>query len=340
MISCTVSEKILFVLCLQGVLLVAFVDHCLPLRCLTDNVEAVNEFFAQGRCEMHRNARGCDLHTHTTASDGSETSAQLVRLAAEAGLAAIAITDHDTVDGLSAALESGDRLGIEVLSGVELSVQVPRGNMHLLGYLIDRTSPALHQVLERVQSARARRNPQILAKLEELGLPVSQEEVESLAQGGQVGRPHIARAMVGRGYVRSAGEAFGRYLKQGASAYVPKSILSPEEGISAIRQAGGLAVLAHPISLGLSPSSPLEPLVGQWVEQGLEGIECYYTEHSREITSLCLDICAKYRLVATGGSDYHGRSKPAVHLGRGRGGLHVPYSCVVALRKRWARRSV
>jgi predicted metal-dependent phosphoesterase TrpH len=141
--------------------------------------------------------------------------------------------------------------------------------------------------------------------------------------------------MVNRGYVRSTHEAFAGYLKKGAPAYIPKSILSPERAITTIHKAGGLAVLAHPISLEFETPAHLDKLVAEWADQGLDGIECYYSMHSQELTRLSLSLCKKYDLVPTGGSDYHGKAKPKIKVGIGKGGLRVPYSCVEALMERW-----
>jgi predicted metal-dependent phosphoesterase TrpH len=279
----------------------------------------------------------CDLHTHTTASDGSDSPGRVVQFAAELGLAAVAVTDHDTVAGLPEAFEAGKDFGIEVLPGMELSVKIDHGTLHILGYLFDPDSSSLKGVLKRVQAARARRNPLILERLEKLGCPLSYGELEEISKGGQIGRPHIARAMLRRGYVRSIGEAFEHYLKKGGPAYVPKSILSSEEAITTIHEAGGLAVLAHPISLEFGTPEHLEELLAVWIDQGLDGIECYYSMHNREMIDLCLGLCKKYDLVSTGCSDYHGRAKPDIHIGTGTGGLRVPYSCVEALRERKAR---
>jgi len=276
----------------------------------------------------------CDLHTHTTASDGSDSPAEVIQLAVNSGLAAIAITDHDTVAGFPEALEASEKLGIELLPGVELSVQISHGTLHVLAYLFDPGSPELNEVLKEVQSARATRNPLILELLKNLGRPISWNELEEMSKGGQIGRPHIARAMVNRGYVKSTNEAFVRYLKKGAPAYVPKSILSPEKAINTIHKAGGLAVLAHPVSLEFGTPAHLDELVSEWTEQGLDGIECYYSMHNKELTNLSLSLCKKYDLISTGGSDYHGKAKPKIMVGRGTGGLRVPYSCVEALRER------
>ncbi len=281
----------------------------------------------------------CDLHTHTTASDGSDTARELVKLAADAGLRAIGVTDHDTVAGLKDAWQAGIEYGVEIIKGVELSVLHPCGNMHLLGYFVDEESPQLKEVLKRVQEARSRRNPKILEKLKGLGMEIDIDELEEMAQGGQIGRPHIARAMVKHGYVKSISDAFSYYLKNGGPAYVPKSILTPEDAIEAVHLSGALAVLAHPFSLNFRTGKQLEKWVAEWKEMGLDGIECYYSEHGKDLTELCLGLCKKYDLVVTGGSDYHGKAKPHIRLGKGRGNLCVPYKCVEELRKRYESRS-
>ena len=277
--------------------------------------------------------KGCDLHTHTIASDGSDTPTELIKKAAFAQLSAVAITDHDTVDGIPEGMEASNNYPIEVVPGIELSVMAPKGNMHVLGYFIDIKSPELLKVIKLVQEARSERNPKILNKLDGLGIHISEAELEDMAQGGQIGRPHIARALVEHGYVKSLSDAFEKYLKKGAAAYVPKSILTPQKAFEAIHQAKGVAVLAHPISLQVSPSE-LEHFITQWIPDGLDGMECYYSEHDDKTTQLCLSLAKKHGLVATGGSDYHGKAKPYIKLGVGKGNLHIPYKCVSDLKKR------
>jgi len=274
----------------------------------------------------------CDLHTHTTASDGSDTPEQLVLKAKKVGLSAIAVTDHDTVCGLEEAKKTARDAGIELVPGVELSINFHKGNMHMLGYYMDTADAGFQEILKRVQGARAERNPQILALLDNLGISISMDELETLSKGGQIGRPHIARAMVEKGYVKSVSEAFDKYLKRGARAYAPKSILSPEEAIQVLRDAKGIPVLAHPFSLLTSSEKELDTIVFELKEAGLMGIECYYSEHDRAFTSVCLGLAQKYQLVVTGGSDYHGKAKPHIMLGRGRGNLVIPYDCVEALK--------
>ncbi len=274
----------------------------------------------------------CDLHTHTVASDGSDSPYELISLAKDIGLSAIAITDHDTTDGILEGKEAAREVGLEFIPGVELSVNYPYGNMHILGYFIDIEIPRFKNVLKRVQQARANRNPRIIEKLNQLGFSITIEELEEISQGGQIGRPHFARLMVEKGIVRSVEEAFEYYLKKGAKAYAPKSILEPKEAIDVIKEAKGVPVLAHPFSLQIKEEKKLKDAIKVLKEQGLLGIECYYSEHDKTFTDLCLNIAKELDLIVTGGSDYHGKAKPKIKLGIGKGNLQIPYSCVEALK--------
>jgi predicted metal-dependent phosphoesterase TrpH len=194
-----------------------------------------------------------DLHTHSSYSDGSLSPRQLVQLAKKQRLRAIALTDHDTVAGVEEALAAGKEFGVEVVPGVEISAQYPPGTMHILGYYIHASNPELLGALKKLQQARAARNPKIIERLQALGLEITINEVLDLS-AGQVGRPHIARALVNKGYVSSIDEAFSRYLKKGAVAYAEKFRFPPAEAIGIIRRAGGIAVLAHPFTLGMKTS--------------------------------------------------------------------------------------
>jgi hypothetical protein len=275
-----------------------------------------------------------DLHTHTTASDGSHTPAELVALAAKAKLKAVAVTDHDTIDGLAEALAAGQGTGIEVVPGVEISVQGgPTGAMHMLGLWVDRESPVLTQGLARLQRARAERNPQILAKLNQLGIPLTMAEVEAQSGGGQVGRPHFAQAMIARGVVGDRGEAFARFLGAGKPAYMPKYRFEPRVGMEMIRAAGGLAVLAHPGVLRL-PLPELEDLLRRLIKDGLQGMEALYSEHDSATTRALVGLAARLGLVVSGGSDFHGAPKPDIILGLGWGDLRVPAGLLTALKQR------
>ncbi len=276
----------------------------------------------------------CDLHTHTIASDGSDTPTRLVQLAHAAGLAGISVTDHDTVSGIPEAMEAGRRLDVDVLPGVELSVIAPSGNMHILGYGMDTRSPDLLALLEEVQQARAGRNTRILALLRAAGCPLSLEEVERTAGGGQIGRPHFARVLVEKGYVSSTGEAFARFLRKGAVAYAPKAVITPGEAVRILHASGGAAVLAHPLTLNCPGPDDLDRIVADLASAGLDGMECHYSEHTPSFTRICLDIAERYGLIPTGGSDYHGAVKPSIALGRGKGDLCVPARCLAEIRKR------
>jgi len=267
-----------------------------------------------------------DLHTHTTASDGTLTPRELVSLAVEIGLSAIAITDHDTVGGVEEALSEGRKLGLEVIPGIEISAEFER-EMHILGYYIDYCSPILQESLQRLQEFRKRRNPQIVEKLRQLGFLITIEEVEREAGGEIIGRPHIAKALVRKGYVKSIQEAFEYYLSDGKPAYIKKEKLTPQEAIQTILTAGGLPVLAHPKYLALNQDR-LGKLIDQLVQWGLKGIEVYYSAHSVGETRRYLALAKKYELLVSGGSDFHGINKPDIRLGRGFGNLNISYDLV------------
>jgi len=277
-----------------------------------------------------------DLHVHSTASDGSLTPEAVVALAKERGLAALALTDHDTIDGLDAALAAGARLEIEVIPGIEISARYPGGggSMHILGYFIHPRHPGLDDQLAILQQARADRNPQIIAKLNKLGISITMDDVRAASGGGQIGRPHIARALVAAGYIAHVQQAFDRFLKSGGAAYVPKFRFPPDQAIALIRDAGGLAVLAHPFTLGVGESPALKKLVGELKALGLSGLEVFYPEHSPGQQTFYLQLCREFGLVPTGGSDFHGDNKEGSDLGRGPQSPHLTYDLVEQLKAR------
>ncbi|MGI6668556.1 MAG: PHP domain-containing protein [Acetivibrionales bacterium] len=271
-----------------------------------------------------------DLHVHTTASDGSMTPAEIVRYAYEKGLAAVAITDHDTMDGVEQALEEGRKLGFEVIAGVEISVDF-MPEMHLLGYFLDGHYEPILNTLQDLREKREYRNPRIVSKLNDLGIEISMSEVDKKAGGSIISRAHIARVLVEKGYVADMEEAFDKYLAFGRKAYVKKEKLAPDEGIAAIIRSGGIPVLAHPIYLDMTMAQ-LDNLLGELAEAGLKGIEAYYTDNTASQTEELLQLAKRHSLVATGGSDFHGSFKPEIELGSGRGLLRVPYSVLEQLR--------
>jgi len=278
-----------------------------------------------------------DLHAHSTASDGSYRPAELVRLAKKAGLKAMAFTDHDTTDGLAAALAASAELGVEVIPGVEISAQFTDDTMHILGYFLDFRSGRLAERLAVLKQARKDRNPRIIAKLNALGIAITMEQVERLSGGGQVGRPHIARALLESGYVSSLQQAFDIYLRNGGKAYVPKYRFPPAEAMDMIREAKGVPVLAHPFTLGLGSAFALKNLVMELKGLGLAGLEVYYSEHTPEQEALYLKLTQELDLLVTGGSDYHGLNKPEITLGAMPSQEKLTYHLVEAL-KAWCRR--
>ncbi|MBI5518571.1 MAG: PHP domain-containing protein [Desulfovibrio sp.] len=262
-----------------------------------------------------------DLHTHSTASDGTLSPSDLMRAARAAGLSAIALTDHDTFEGIPEAREEAKRQGVELIPGCELSLDYSGLPTHLLALFVDERPGRVVAELTRVREARARRNDIMLEKLKGVGVHLRREDVERHATG-VVGRPHMAQAMLEAGVVRSFDEAFNRFLGAGGLAYVPKVKLTPSEAIGAIHADGGLAVLAHPYLISQQPRQ-IEAVLTDLKAQGLDGVEVYYTEHSDKYTELLASLAQRLGLLMSGGSDFHGGVKPGVTLGRGRGGLFV-----------------
>ena len=274
-----------------------------------------------------------DLHVHTKASDGTMTPAQVVAHAMEKGLRALAITDHDTVDGVGEATLAGQELGLEVVPGVEVSVDYHNGEMHILGYYLDVHNPGLQKNLGLLLQYRDERNPRMIEKLRSLGFDITLDEVVEAAAGGVVGRPHFAAVMRKKGYVNSFDQAFDWYLGAGKAAYVKKERLTPREGIELIKAAGGIPVLAHPKYLKVD-NNRLYSLVTELKGYGLQGIEAFYTTHTPAETQLFLKVAGANSLLVTGGSDFHGKNKPDIEIGTGEGQLAVPYSVLEQLKAR------
>ncbi|OGR35791.1 MAG: hypothetical protein A2051_05740 [Desulfovibrionales bacterium GWA2_65_9] len=276
-----------------------------------------------------------DLHTHSTTSDGTFSPAELMRAAAEAGLSAIALTDHDTLAGLPEARAEADKLGLELVPGCELSLEYAGLPTHMLALFVEDPAGAVAGELERVQLARGRRNERMVEKLRTVGVHLHMEDVARHANG-VVGRPHIAQAMLAAGVVKTFDEAFGRFLGAGGLAHIPKEKLAPREAIDAVHADGGLAILAHPCLLSTQPRH-LEAILTDLKGLGLDGVEVYYTEQSERYTSEVARLAESLGLLKSGGSDFHGAVKPGVRLGRGRGGLFVPGSVLDAMKAARAR---
>lgn len=257
-----------------------------------------------------------DLHTHSNASDGIHAPADLLRQASRRGLSVLALTDHDTTLGLAAAAAEARLLRITFVPGIELSTDVERGEIHVLGYGIDPDATELQSTLERLRRSRETRAARILDRLRRLGIDLPDESIQPAEPGASIGRPHIAMALIAAGQASSVSDAFDRFLGQGKPAYVASERLKPADAVRLIRSAGGLPVLAHPFS---SPGFP--HTLPDLIAAGLGGLEVYYGEYDDDRRRVLADIAARHDLIATGGSDYHGEG---FKEGRGLGSVDVP----------------
>lgn len=271
-----------------------------------------------------------DLHTHSLYSDGSHTPQELVALGLQNKLRCLALTDHDTVEGVADLLYYGKKAGLTVISGMEISTTLRNYTVHILGYGFDPELPELHHWLRPLQDSRAKRNQNILAKLHNLGIDISEEELQVVSGEGQTGRPHFARLLVQRGVVTSFDAAFSRYLGRNKPAWVPRFSYSAAEAITMIQRAGGKAVLAHPGMLS-SDMRIIAALIEELAHQGLDGIEVYYPSHSRQLCRKLINLASIHRLLVTGGSDFHGATRPAHPLACRTNGFCPPASLLSPL---------
>ncbi|MCX6011220.1 MAG: PHP domain-containing protein [Chloroflexi bacterium] len=243
-----------------------------------------------------------DLHVHSTTSDGRLSPAEVIREAAERGLVYIALADHDSVDGIAAAKAAAQSFpGLTVIPGIEISTDIPQGEVHILGYFIDYTDPQLLAQLENFKNSRRRRAQAMVAKLDKLGVHIDWQRVLEIAGSSTIGRPHIAQAMLEKDYIASFKEAFDQYLGHGKPAYVEREKMLPAEAAAIIVKARGLPVLAHPLT-----SHDPEGLILELKPAGLVGIEAYYKDYSAEEVKRLVGLARRHNLIATGGSDFHG----------------------------------
>jgi predicted metal-dependent phosphoesterase TrpH len=258
-----------------------------------------------------------DLHSHSTASDGTLAPAEVVRRAKEAGVVGLALTDHDTIAGLAEAADEAARQGITFVPGIEISAVSPveAGTLHILGYCIDPQNTVLTEMARQLIEARDNRNPQIIAALQKLGINITMDEALAQAQGGVLGRPHIAALLVKKGVVKTIKQAFDEYLGQGGRAYYDKERLAPGDAIARIRQAGGLAVLAHPVQLRTGNDAQLQQVLKDLVDLGMAGIEVIHSDHGAAEVEKYTGLADRYNLLKTGGSDFHGSNKKDINLG-------------------------
>jgi predicted metal-dependent phosphoesterase TrpH len=264
-----------------------------------------------------------DLHIHSTASDGRLTPADIVREAAERGLTYIALADHDSVDGITPAQAAAQAFPqLKVIPSVEISTDIPQGEVHVLGYFIDYTDPELRATLERFKNSRLRRAQGMVAKLDNLGIHIDWQRVQEIAGGSSIGRPHIAQAMLEKGYITSIKQAFVEYLGRDAPAYVEREKMTPEEAVELIVEAQGLPVLAHPLTINDPEAMTIELKAA-----GLVGIEAYYDGYTTEEINWLVELADRHNLIATGGSDYHGLDSTETAIG----GADLPLESVERL---------
>jgi hypothetical protein len=304
-----------------------------------------------------------DLHCHSTASDGTFAPTDVVRLAKERNLSALALTDHDTIGGIAEAAAEAGRLGIDFIAGIEISAEYPHpGTMHILGYGVDPASESLRNLTRQLLEGRDSRNPKIIQRLQELGVSISMDEVEQEARQGKpkkegdatsssatttpppsvapsgdkplvVGRPHIAAILLRKGYVSSIKQAFDKYLAPGGLAYFDKERLTPPQALEMIRASGGIPVLAHPVQLRTENDAQLERVIKDLLDMGLMGLEVIHSDHDAALVEKYSALADRYKLLKTGGSDFHGTNKKDIDLGTARG-RRVPRAFYDALARR------
>ena len=275
-----------------------------------------------------------DLHTHSLKSDGAQTPSDVVRTAHAAGLSAMALSDHDNIDGVAEAMAEGERLGVEVIPAVELSAQSDT-ELHVLGYFIDITNKKLIDAMGYALQVRDERQEETCAKLNEQGFAITMDELRAEAGGNPVlCRAHFAQIMVRKGYAESVQDAFKRYLSVGCYAYSYRQAFTAAECVSLIREAGGLPVAAH-LHLIKKPDDELREYLRALIPHGLAGVEGYYTDYTPDMEIRYRQMAADLGLCISGGTDYHGANKPHISIGRGRGELEIPYSVLDGLRERY-----
>lgn len=271
-----------------------------------------------------------DLHTHSLKSDGSMTPAEVVREAKRAGLAAIALSDHDTVDGIREAVAEGEKIGVEVIPAIEFSVQ-SKTETHILGYFIDIENPDLLKTLKEVVDLRIERNYVTCQRLNELGFDITIEEVRALAPNNFVGRAHFARVLMDKGYTKSVKEGFDLYMTSGKYAYCEKQRLTARDAVELIGKCGGISFLAHPHLTKLGDDE-LKEFLKELKGFGLSGLEGYYTDYTPEMQEKYQAMAKELGLLISGGTDFHAAMKPHISIGTGLGNMKIPYSVLEAMK--------
>lgn len=272
-----------------------------------------------------------DLHTHTTASDGSFTPTELVKHAEEKGLAAVAVTDHDTVNGIAEAMKAAKNLSVELIPGIEISSAYDKLEVHIVGLFVNHSNKAFTDKLEQLRFSREERNRKMIQRLNDLGIDISYSEVNTYAKGGIITRAHFAGVLLQKGYIKSTNEAFKRYIGDKSPAYIPRELPSYRYAAELIREAGGIAILAHPLLYKIN-ADLRERMLTDMKNCGLTGIEAYYSTHSSADVEYIKSLAQKHGLLLSGGSDFHGINKKDLELGTGYGSLAVPYELLDKLK--------
>jgi predicted metal-dependent phosphoesterase TrpH len=279
-----------------------------------------------------------DLHTHTIASDGVLSPTQLVQRAEKLAVKVLAVTDHDSTDGVAEAVAAGQACGVDVIPGVEINTDVPGTEVHVLGYFVDFTDPTLGIELARLRDGRIGRARRMAEKLTEMGAAVGFERILAIAGEGSVGRPHVAQALLEAGHVASREEAFDRYIGRNSPAYVERMKFTPAQACQLIRRAGGVPVLAHPVFFdrygAIKSPFELDTMLPDLIAAGLMGLEVYYPRYDAVTTEYLMAVIRRYQLVPTGGTDFHGLRAGYPDLG----GVYVPMKAARRLREVWEKR--
>lgn len=274
-----------------------------------------------------------DLHSHSVFSDGSDTPADLVEIAKKSDISALALTDHDTVAGVSEAIEAAAGSSLEIIPGVELSTFYKKHEIHVVGLFIDHCNKYFKKELSHIRFIREERNRKMCAKLHMMGVDIDYDNMVDIYKSNMITRAHIADYLMENGYISTRKEAFDKYIGSHCPAFIQWEKISVIRGIRLIRASGGVPVLAHPVAYKMEDGE-LDELVRTLKENGLIGMEVFYSTNSRSFTDKSFNLCKKYDLLPSGGSDYHGRTKPLIKLGTGMGDLRIPYELLEPLRSR------
>ena len=272
-----------------------------------------------------------DLHTHSTFSDGTYSPQELINLAYKNNIKAIAITDHDTIDGISYAIPEAEKFNIELINGIEISADYKGIEIHILGYFLDIKNTKLLNLLKDLEKTRNKRNQDLINKLNEIGVNISLDYVKSLSPLGLVTRAHFGKAIAEKGYTKNIKEAFNIYLGKGKPAYIKRTLIPYDQAIKIILESNGIPVLAHPMIYKLS-NNDLDIAIRELKHAGLKGIECYYPSNTLKQTNTLLSMCKKYNMKITGGSDFHGDNRPDVSLGNIFLGKQIDYKILEDLK--------